>query len=54
MFSSKKFNCKGTLGQAFICLRPRTPYPPSSQIVYVYTVYLFTQGKRGELNQREG
>ncbi len=51
MSSSKKLTCKGTLGQVFICLRPRTPYT-----LYVYTVYLFTHG-RGEgrdLSQREG
>jgi hypothetical protein len=30
----------------FICLRLRTPYPaPPLLIVYVYTVYLFTQEK---------
>jgi hypothetical protein len=28
MSSSKKMTCKGTLRQVFICLRPRTPYPP--------------------------
>ncbi len=26
--SSKKMKCKETLRQLFICLRPRTPYPP--------------------------
>jgi hypothetical protein len=54
-----KFTCKGTLRQVFICLRPRTPYPPPKYCsVYVYTVYLFIQGRGlgggGELNQREG
>jgi hypothetical protein len=29
----------------------QNPTPPS---VYVYTVYLFTQGRGGKLNQREG
>jgi hypothetical protein len=43
MSSSKKLTCKGTL---FICLRNPIP-PPPLNIVYVYTVYLFTQG-RGE------
>ncbi len=27
---------------------------PPLHTVYVFTVYLFTQGKGGELNQREG
>ncbi len=41
-------------GQVFICLSSRNPYLFLTH-VYVYTVYLFTQG-RGEgreLNQRE-
>jgi hypothetical protein len=42
----KKLTCKGTLGQVFICRRARTPYPPL-HIVYVYSAYLFIQG-RGE------
>jgi hypothetical protein len=42
----KKLICKGTLRQVIICLRPRSPYPPLNSI-YVYSVYLFTQG-RGE------
>jgi hypothetical protein len=33
------------LRQVFICLRPRTPYPP--HIVFMYTVYLFTQERGG-------
>ncbi len=50
-----KLTSKGSLRQVIICLRPRTPYPPTLT-VYVYTVYLFTQGRgeRGEFNQREG
>ncbi len=41
----------------FSCLRPRTPNPlPYTLYAYVYTVYLFTQGRGrwGELNQKEG
>jgi hypothetical protein len=30
------------------------PRPPNTMYVYVSTVYLFTQGRRGELNHREG
>jgi hypothetical protein len=38
---------EGTLRQVFICLRPRTPQPPPPPLytVYVFTVYLFTQGR---------
>ncbi len=55
MSSSKKMTCKGTLRQVFICLFPRTSYPPPPPIhtVCVYTVYLFTR-EGGDLNQREG
>jgi hypothetical protein len=54
MLSSKKLTNKETLRQMFICLRPRTPFPQYT--VYVYTIYLITQGrgKGGGLNQREG
>jgi hypothetical protein len=41
----KKFTCKGTWRKVFICLRPRIPSPPPLYTVYVYTVYLFTQGR---------
>ncbi len=41
----KKLICTGTLWQVFICLRPRTSYPTTLQTVYVYTEYLFTQGR---------
>ncbi len=43
--SSKKLTCKGTLRQVFLCLRPTTPCPSPLHTVYVYTVYLFTQGR---------
>jgi hypothetical protein len=59
MSSSKKLTCVGTLRQVFICLRPppllrpiSSPHPPHA--VDVYIVYLFTQGRGGEVNQREG
>jgi hypothetical protein len=59
MSPSKKITCKKTFRKVFICLRPRTPYPPPLHTVYVYTVYLFTHWKGAggggeELNQREG
>ncbi len=43
----KKVTCTGTLRQVFICLRPRTPYPPPPTYS-IYTVYLFT-GKEGRV-----
>ncbi len=50
MSSSKKFHLLRDFA-AGVCLRPE---PHTT--VYVYTVYLFTQGRGegGELNQREG
>ncbi len=41
-----KLICKGTLPQEFVCLRPRTPYPPPLHTVRVYTVLIHT-GKGG-------
>ncbi len=44
----KRLTCKGTLRQVFICLRPKTPYPPPLlHNVYEYTVYLFKAGRGG-------
>ncbi len=42
----KQLTCKGTLRQVFICVRPGTPYLPPLRNVYVYTVYIFIQGRR--------
>jgi hypothetical protein len=44
-----KLTCEGTLRQVFVCLRPRTPYPLTHCTLYVYTVYLFTQGRGGRV-----
>ncbi len=48
--------CRHKKKIVFICLRPRTPYPPPPlHTAYVYTAYLFTRkGEGGELNRREG
>jgi hypothetical protein len=45
----QKLTYKETLRQVLICLRPRSPnsLPPPLHTVYVYTVYLFTQGRGG-------
>jgi hypothetical protein len=50
--SSKKID----LRQVFICLKPRTPYPPSlSHCIRVYSLRIHTgKGEGGESNQREG
>jgi hypothetical protein len=46
----KKFTCQGTLRQEFICLRPRTPYPPATPRLthckHEYIILVFT-GKGG-------
>jgi hypothetical protein len=49
----KKLSCKGTLRQVFICLRPRTPYPPPVHTVKVYTVYFFAQERGGGRTEPE-
>ncbi len=43
----KKLTSKGTLRQVFTCLRSRTLHTPHLHIIYMYSVYLFSQG-RGE------
>ncbi len=47
MSSYKKLTYKETLRLVFICLRPGAPSPPPHS-VYVYTVFLFTQGRGGQ------
>jgi hypothetical protein len=54
MSSSKKIDLllvKGLCGRCFICLRPPPSYDlillPPLHTVYVYTVYLVTQGRVG-------
>jgi hypothetical protein len=41
----KKLSCKGTMRQVFICLRPRTQYPPP--LTHCICVNLFTKGRGG-------
>jgi hypothetical protein len=49
----KKLTCKGALRQVFYLSEAPSPppilahTPPSLHTVYVYTIYLFTQGKGG-------
>ncbi len=48
--------CKGLVAVVYQSEAQNPPYP-ATNTVYVYTMYLFTQGKGergGELNQREG
>jgi hypothetical protein len=57
MSSSKKLICKWILRQVFICLRPRTSYPPTPlQSLYKCIQYTYShrEGGGGELNQRVG
>jgi hypothetical protein len=52
-----KNTCKGTLRPVFICVRPRTPYPPPSYTLYTSIKHTYSHtkgGDGGELNQREG
>jgi len=42
----KKLTCKGTLRQVFICLRPRSTYPPYNVKCTVYSMLIHT-GKGG-------
>jgi hypothetical protein len=56
MSSFKKMTCKRTLRQVFICLKTRSPNPPSHTDI-LYTVYILIHIGKGEgarLNQREG
>jgi hypothetical protein len=54
----KKLTYKGTLRQVFICLMPRTPYPPPPPPthfirIYVQFTFSYREGKRGESWTRE-
>jgi hypothetical protein len=49
MSLSNKFTCKGTLQQVYICLRPRTPYPPSYTL-YKCIQYTYSHKKGGRAN----
>jgi hypothetical protein len=52
----KKLTCEGILWQVFICLRPRTPYPPPLTHCVRVIQYTYSQrkGAREESNQKEG
>ncbi len=53
MSSSKKIYLYRDFAAEFICQRPRIPRPHLTRCRRVYSI-LFTQGREGELNQREG
>jgi hypothetical protein len=42
----KKMTCKETLRQVFICLRPKTTYPPTHCIL-VYSIHIHTGKGKG-------
>ncbi len=44
----KSWPVKGLCGKCFICLRPRTLYPPPSHTVYLY---LYTRGERQQFTK---
>jgi hypothetical protein len=56
MSSSKQIELERDFAAAVYLSEAQNLIPPSVHIVYVYTVFLLTQGKGegGELNQREG
>ncbi len=43
----KKLTCEGILWQVFICLRPRTLYPPLTHCVRVYSILTHRGKGRG-------
>jgi hypothetical protein len=43
----KKFTCKGLCGSVYLSEAQNPIPPPPLYTVYVYTVYLFTQGRGG-------
>jgi hypothetical protein len=48
MSSSKKIDLLKDFAQVFICLRPRTPYPPLPYTLYTSIQYTFSHtGKEG-------
>jgi hypothetical protein len=48
----KKFICEGTLRQMFICLRPRTPFLPTTHCIRVQYTYSHREGGRVEPERR--
>ncbi len=51
MSSSNKLTCKGALQQVFICLRPRTPSPPT-HCIRVYNILIQYSHREGEAGGR--
>ncbi len=46
----QKFTCKGNLRQVFICLKPRSSYPPSlTHCIRVYTTVYYSHSEGGRV-----
>jgi hypothetical protein len=56
MMSSKKLTCKGTWRASVYLPEAQNPIPPPlhTNTVYVYIVYLFTQGRGRRESERRG
>ncbi len=52
MLSSKKFTCKGLRTGVYLSEAQNPHTPPPLHTVSLYTVYIFTQGRGGELTRK--